>query len=172
MKYRKTIKYINDFFPLGVLVSIKGQLFPKMQLTREKKDFQNLTHRILSEVRLSNGIREVTLDYTNLANHEFMNDYSMGYEDRIGYRAGTASPFYFYDVSNEFQLPLKVNPIFATEKGIRNMKEPYPFQFLEKLFDKLPLPSSNISIVLTNCFLNPSLKNESLQKDFQDYIHD
>ena len=96
----------------------------------------------------------------------------MGYQDRIGFRAGTASPFYFYDVSNEFQLPLKVNPIFATEKGIRNMKEPYPFQFLEELFDKLPLPSSNMSLVLTNGFLNPSLKNESLQKDFQNYIHD
>ena len=172
LKYRKTIKDINDFFPLGVLVSIKGQLFPKEQLTREKKDFQNLTHRILSEVRLSNGIIEVTQDYTNLANHEFMNDYSMGYEDRIGFRAGTASPFYFYDVSNEFQLPLKVNPIFATEKGIRNMKEPYPFQFLEELFEKLPLASSNMSLVLTNGFLNPNLKNESLQKGFQDYIHD
>ena len=43
----------------------------------------------------------------------------MGYLNHFGFRAGTATPFNFYDISNEFQLPLKVHPIFADEKGIK-----------------------------------------------------
>ena len=43
----------------------------------------------------------------------------MGYLNQIGFRAGTATPYNFYDISNEFQLPLKIHPIFANEKGIK-----------------------------------------------------
>ena len=54
-----------------------------------------------------------------LYENEFKNDYSMGYIDRIGFRAGTATPFNFYDVSREFQLSLKLIPIFATEESLK-----------------------------------------------------
>ncbi len=170
--YRKIIKQIGDLFPLGVLASIKSQLKPQENFSREKKDFQNLTHRVISEVRWSNGIRNVTKDYNTLADFEFNSDYSMGYLDQIGFRAGTATPFHFYDVSNEFQLPLKVHPVFATEGGLRNKKSNQVFSMLEEVYQKLPLSSSKCTVVLTNAFLYPNWKNNTLQKGFQDYICD
>ena len=104
--YKRIIKEIGDYFNLGILASVQAQLFPNQKLKKEKR-FQDLTHNIVSSVRFSNGIRDVTLDYENLSNNEFNNDYSMGYLNHFGFRAGTATPFNFYDISNEFQLPLK-----------------------------------------------------------------
>ena len=40
---------------------------------------------------------------------EIYNDYTMGYIDAIGFRAGTCTPFLFYDLDYEIQTPLKIH---------------------------------------------------------------
>lgn len=172
LKYRQIIKQTGDFFALGVLASVKSQLIPDQNLSREKKDFQELTHRTVSNVRWSNGIKEVTKDYGTLSDFEFTSDYSMGYAHTLGFRAGTAIPFYFYDVSNEFQLPLKVHSVYATQKALTQKGDKQPFEILEKKYEALPLSNSKFTVVLTNGFLHSSSKNNTLQKGFQDYICD
>ena len=80
-----------------------------------------MTNRTIFDVRLSNGIIDLRKDYEMLHENEFKNDFSMGYLDRFGFRAGTATPFYFYDFSRESQLSLKLTPIFATEESLRKI---------------------------------------------------
>ena len=172
LNYRRIIKKIGDYFNLGILVSVQAQLFPNEQLKKEKKIFQDVTHNTISCVRFSNGIRDVTLDYENLSNNEFNNDYSMGYLNQIGFRAGTATPYNFYDISNEFQLPLKVHPIFANEKGIKKIESSDPFEKLDKYYDSLPLPSGKLTIVLNNKFFQLTKTNNTYYKGFLDYIND
>jgi len=172
LSFRKRIKQVSDFFPLGVLASVKAQRFPDQQLTREKNDLQALTHRVLSSIRLSDSLQELSKEYSAFINAEFVSDYSMGYKDRLGYRAGTATPFFFYDISNEFQLPLKVHPIFASEEALRKMNEITAFEKIKVYSNALPLASGKFTLVLTNGFLHPSLKNNTFQKGFQDYIRD
>lgn len=170
--YRRIIKGIGDYFNLGILASVQAQLFPNEQLKKEKKDFQDVTHKTITCIRFSNGIRDVTLDYENLSNNEFNNDYSMGYLNQIGFRAGTATPYNFYDISNEFQLPLKIHPIFANEKGIKKIESSDPFEKLGKYYDCLPLPCGKLTIVLNNKFLQPNKTNNTFHKGFLDYIND
>ncbi len=47
--------------------------------------------------------------YRNLIELEINEDYSMGYVNHNGFRAGTCSPFFFYDLDYEVQTPLKIN---------------------------------------------------------------
>ena len=170
--YRRIIKEIGDYFNLGILASVQAQFFPNEQLKKEKKNFQDVTHNTISSIRFSNGIRDVTLDYENLSNNEFNNDYSMGYLNQIGFRAGTATPYNFYDISNEFQLPLKLHPIFANEKGIEKIDSSNPFEKLDKYCESLPLPCGKLTIVLSNKFLQLTKINNNLNKGFLDYIND
>ena len=172
LRFRKIIKKTGDFFCLGLLTSVKAQIDSKKQIIREKNDFQKLTNRTIIDVRLSNGIIDLRKDYEMLSENEFKNDYSMGYLDRIGFRAGTATPYYFYDVSREFQLSIKLTPIFATEQSLKQLNDSFPFEKLIRVCKKLPLSSSVLTLVLSNSFLDPDLKNNILQKGFLDFISD
>ena len=172
LRFRKIIKKTGDFFSLGLLTSAKAQIDPKKQMMREKNDFQKLTNRTIFDVRLSNGIVDLRKDYEMLSENEFKNDFSMGYLDRFGFRAGTATPFYFYDVSRELQLSLKLTPIFATEVSLRKLNNSLPFENLRAVYEKLPLKCSVLCLVLTNGFLDPNLKNNNLQKGLLDFISD
>ena len=51
-------------------------------------------------------------------------DYSMGFVDRIGFRAGTCTPFNFYDLEKECTTDLKIFP-FAYMDGVLNDKLKY-----------------------------------------------
>ena len=95
----------------------------------------------------------------------------MGYLNHFGFRAGTATPFNFYDISNEYQLPLKVHPIFADESGIKKIDSINPFEKLDKYYDSLPLPCGKLTIVLNNKFLHLNKINNAFQKGFLDYIN-
>jgi hypothetical protein len=62
------------------------------------------------------------MSYRILTKMGITEDYSMGYSDTVGFRAGTCTPFVFYDLISEQPLNLKVFPfqvmdsIFVNEK--------------------------------------------------------
>ena len=56
--------------------------------------------------------------FNTLAELEFDNDYSMGYPDDLGFRAGTSFSYLFYDINLEITSPLKIHPyIFNSNVG-------------------------------------------------------
>jgi hypothetical protein len=60
--------------------------------------------------------------YRNLVEAEFTDDFTMGYTHEIGFRAGTCTPFYFYDIPLELQQPLKVHPFAVHDYAFQYMK--------------------------------------------------
>ena len=63
-------------------------------------------------------------------------DYSMGFSDRIGFRAGTCTPFYFYDLENECTTDLKIFP-FTYMDGVLNDKLQFTPEYSSKLISKI-----------------------------------
>ena len=164
------IKKTGDFYMLGLLLSVKSHLKPEISLNKEKKDFQELTNRQVKMSRIPNSLRQLSLVYADLANFEFTDDYSMGYSNKIGFRASTSTPFYFYDLANESKLSLKAHPVVASESVIKNGKSNEIFSNLELIFKSLPLNCSRLTIAISNGFLNPKKQNLPLQKLFKNYI--
>jgi len=61
--------------------------------------------------------------YRNLMQLDITDDYSMGYSDQVGFRAGTATPFFFYDLLKEEKTDLVIHPfIFMDSAFIDNLK--------------------------------------------------
>ena len=169
-RLQQRIKKMGDDYSLGLLLSVHSQLKSDPELSKEKKDFQDLTHRQVKMSRIPISYRQLSKVYTDLVDYEFSNDYSMGYSDRIGFRASTATPFYFYDLTNEFQLPLKVHPVFATETAIRKGKKIKAFDELNLIYEKLPLPCARLTLAIGNGFLHPKKQYQPLQKAFKEYV--
>ena len=90
-------------------------------------------------------------------------DYSMGYSDRIGFRAGTCTPFYFYDLENECITDLKIFP-FAYMDGVLNDKLKFTPEYSSKLISKIKQEVKKVNGTFSAVWHNESLSNQDRWK--------
>lgn len=64
--------------------------------------------------------------YTKLAELDVMNDYSMGYARHIGFRAGIARPFHFYNLALEYKSQIRIHPFMIMDVTLKNYMELSP----------------------------------------------
>jgi len=114
--YKKLIKSIADYCSIGLRVSYDAQK-ETTSFKEERKRFGQITHR--SAVHTFCQYAKISLPnmYRILIDQEVVFDYSMGYTDYAGFRAGTCTPFLFYDLDYEIQTPLNVVP-FCLSKNM------------------------------------------------------
>lgn len=115
LNYKLLIKNIADYTEVGIhpsYFSMKNDL----KLEREKKRLEEIVNFPIEKSRQHYLRVELPETYQNLVDLEIKEDYTMGYASHYGFRAGTCTPFYFYDLDFEIQTPLKVFP-FAVMDG-------------------------------------------------------
>ncbi|HPT31911.1 MAG TPA: hypothetical protein PLW67_08725, partial [Prolixibacteraceae bacterium] len=71
--------------------------------------------------------------YLHLTEAGITEDYSMGYPDLPGFRAGICTPFYFYDLTCEKVTPLKIFPFQVMEATFLQYLNLHPSGALEKI---------------------------------------
>jgi hypothetical protein len=63
----------------------------------------------------------------------FQEDHSMGFSDRMGYRAGTGHPFFWYDLHNEERTPLLIFPFSMMDSTAHFQLNISPTEFISIL---------------------------------------
>jgi hypothetical protein len=61
--------------------------------------------------------------YRLLVDIGITDDYSMGFADKAGFRAGTSRPFLWYDLNQEEVTPLRVHPFAAMDRTVHTHEE-------------------------------------------------
>ena len=79
-------------------------------LKSEKSLMDGVINTVTTAARSSFSKVNLPTTYRNYIDLEIYSDFTMGYPDTIGFRAGTCTPFLFYDLDYEIQTPLKVYP--------------------------------------------------------------
>lgn len=107
-KFISLIKHVADYCEVGLKTSFFA-LDNFSILKKEKLKMEDILNTDLKTARQSHSKLNLPESYRNLIELEILLDYTMGYVNQIGFRAGTCTPFFFYDLDYEIQTPLKIH---------------------------------------------------------------
>ncbi len=96
-----------DYCEVGLKASYFAIHDPDI-LKSEKLRMESIINTTLTASRQSFSKLNLPESYRNLIDLEVQADYTMGYVNYIGFRAGSCTPFLFYDLDYEVQTPLKI----------------------------------------------------------------
>lgn len=113
--YKKFIKSMIDYVPFGQLFSY-FTLKNTTKMIKEKNRFENVVIRPVIKSRQHFNRMELPKTYQTLIDNDIREEYTMGYHTHLGFRAGTCSPYYFFDLEYEIQTPLKIFPFCITDE--------------------------------------------------------
>lgn len=105
--------------------------------------------------------------YQNLIELDIQDDYTMGYASSPGFRAGTASSFYFYDLSLEIKTTLRVFPFAVMDVTLHDYLKLSPqaaLQTLKTLIDRV----REVDGVFIPLWHNHSLSNTHSWEEWRD----
>ena len=157
-KFRYLIKSVADYSIVSLSASFKANL-DKDLLVEEKKSLASLINRPIKYSRLRYNKVNIPTTYRNLIEAEFTDDYTMGYTHEIGFRAGTCTPFYFYDINLEVQQPLKVHPFAVHDYALTSFeKKEQVFEKIDTLYRNIQKVDGQLVTVFSNELLGESHK--------------
>lgn len=112
-KFKMLIKYVSDYKEVGLIFSFNA-LSDYEMLKSEKRRMEEITNRSLSCSMDSEFLVNLPDIYRHLVELEVKRDFTMVFRNTIGFRAGTCTPFLFYDLDYEIKTPLVIQPAAMT----------------------------------------------------------
>ena len=137
-------------------------------LKKEKIKMEAIINNTLTMSRQSFSRVNLPESYRNLVNLEIAEDYTMGYVNHIGFRAGTCTPFLFYDLDYDVQTPLMVNSFHIMD---------YVLISTQSLLDKKKVMNEIIDVIkqvngeFVPVFHNYTFSNMNRWKGFKELFN-
>lgn len=149
-RFRYLIKSVADYSIVSLAASYSSFRDVKL-LQNEKSRLSNVINRPVKYSRLRYNRVDIPHTYQNLVEAEFTDDYTMGYTHNIGFRAGTCSPFHFFDMTMEVQQPIMVHPFALHDYALlnyRNIEE--MFNEIDKVYNQIRNVNGKFITVFSN----------------------
>ncbi len=148
--FRYLIKSVADYAVVSLAASYSS--FNNNELLKtEKNRLSEVINRPVKYSRLRYNRVDIPATYRNLIETEFTDDYTMGYTHAIGFRAGTCSPFYFYDIALETQQPIKVHPFAVHDYALTALnKEEEIMRKMDHMYRQIKRVNGNFIAIFSN----------------------
>jgi hypothetical protein len=152
------IKSVADYCDVGIKASYFSLDNIKI-LKKEKQKMEAIINTDLKAVRNSFSKLNLPVSYRNLVELEIHQDFTMGYIDTLGFRAGTCTPFQFYDLDYEVQTPLQINPYHCLDFALlKYQSELDKMEHLQKLIDEVKAVNGTFIPVFHNYTFSDSIR--------------
>ena len=116
--FKKLIKSISDYAYLGIHPSFGSNKSPK-KLKTEIGRLREIVKREIKRSRQHFLKLSLPETYRNLIEEDILEDYTMGYANNLGFRAGTCTPYPFYDLDGEVECNLTIFPFQIMEATLK-----------------------------------------------------
>lgn len=116
---------------------------------------------------------KLPLTYRLLLQANIEADYSLGYAECIGYRAGTARDFYWYDIELETATKLRLYPLTAmdvTMKKYMNLSPDVAFNKMKTLWENMEILGGNFILLWHNSSLSEIDGWQDYKKMYVDFL--
>ena len=107
---KSLVAQIGDYSKIGIHPSFTTTDFPE-KIATEKERLEDLSGKKIIKSRQHFLKLRLPDTYNFLLAAGIKEDFSMGYPEVAGFRAGTCKPFFFYDLKNEKITDLKLFPV-------------------------------------------------------------
>ena len=105
--------------------------------------------------------------YKNLLLSGIIEDYSMGYPDETGFRAGIARPYYFYDITDDRLTNLKIIPFQVMDGTLSDYKKLDPAGSREKILSLIN-ETKKVGGLFVSIWHNTSLLDTEVSKGWRE----
>ena len=170
IRFTNLIKYLADYMRVGLLFSAESAVKYEL-LQNEKKRMEDIVHRDLEQAMNARFLVNLPDIYRNFVELEVKNDYTMVYEDTPGFRAGTCTPFLFYDLDFEIKTPLTIHPIALTTGAFKDQTPEEIHAAFNHAFRQVESVGGTFSMVFSNQDFSFADGNKIWRDLFSDTLH-
>ena len=157
--FQQLLQHLGDYAKVGIHTSYASFDNPK-KIGIETDRLSKILHRHIVRNRCHFLRLQLPQTYRQLQNHGISHDYTMGYADEPGYRAGTGTPFHFYDLESDYETMLLIHPFAVMDTTLHKYQQQSPDEALQTYKDML------LSAQSTSSTFSCIWHNENLSERF------
>jgi len=170
LEFQDLVKDFRDYARIGVHPSYESNKDLK-RLQKEIVDLGETIHVDIIRSRQHYLKLYIPHTYRDLLNLGITHDYTMGYASQVGFRAGIASSFLFYDLDLEIETKLRVHPFAIMDGTLRDYLK-VDTDTAKEIISKIISEIKNANGHMISLWHNESFSNEGKWEGWVDvYEH-
>ena len=163
--YQQLIKHISSKFPIGVHPSYHASTIKQM-LQNETNVLSKISNQPIENSRFHFLKFKLPNSYNYLIESNILNDYSMAYANKIGFRASTCKGFNFYNLSENKATLLQVFSPCVMDVTLKNFEKFKPNEAIIAI-EKMKQAVKNVNGTFISIWHNSNLSNTTEWKDWK-----
>ena len=170
-KFKLLVKFISDYKEVGLIFSYNS-LTNYQMLKKEKQRMEEITNRSLVSSMNSEFLVNLPDIYRNLVELEVSKDFTMVFRDMVGFRAGTCTPFLFYDLDYEIKTPLLIHPAAMTTLAFQKRYNHDVEKTVNNSLAAVEMVKGTFTIIFSNKDFTSTEENKVWRTIFSETLHD
>jgi hypothetical protein len=162
---RTLIRELSSGFKVGLHPSYRSNRI-KGELDKERKMLEKIVGKPVVASRQHYLKLLFPTTYRRLIRAGIREDFTLGYSEVIGFRAGLANPFYFYDLKEDQKTNLRLYPFQVMDITLRDYMRKSPDEALE-LLKKMMLEIKKSGGTFISLWHNESLSDAGIWKGWR-----
>ena len=149
---RELVKHLSDHAKMGIHPGYNSLEKPQ-QSDMEIKRLEDIIHRTIVRARFHFLRLQLPRSYRILQHAGIRHDYTMGFAEAVGFRAGISEPYPFYDLERDMEMELTIHPFCVMDTTLKNYLGLTPEKGLEqcmKLVDTMEAVGGTYCCIVHN----------------------
>ncbi len=171
-KFKTLIKSLADYNKVGIHPSFNSNSYPK-KLKLEIERLSKVLNREITRSRQHFLILQFPTTYRNLINLDILDDYTMGFASKPGFRAGICTSYKFFDLELDTETKLNIHPFTYMEgtlKDYMNVSSREAMNVITPLIEEVKRVNGTFVSIWHNESLSDLKRWKGWQKVYEEMI--